>query len=175
MTEHPIFRDDADQLTMISAVLDAFPGQAGSPDIQVPIHPRVRQAWAKALIQRGLVLVPDLMQELPVADGSHPEAGYLQPMTWMKREDYEAQAAQATAAPADPNAPDPAEQQKRQAEDILRAVKPSLADQIAAMSDPEKRAAMAAMAEQIPQHMNNLRMAQEQIEKARARAEEGQE
>lgn len=169
MTDHPIFRDDADQLTMISAVLDAFPGQAGSPDVQVPIHPRVRQAWAKALIQRGLVLVPELMQELPVATGAHPEAGYLQPMEWVKRADYEAHAAQATAAPA--STP---EQQKRQAEDILRVVKPGMAEQIAAMSDPEKRAEMARMAEQIPQHMNNLRMAQEQIEKARQR-EAGQE
>ncbi|WP_029899519.1 hypothetical protein [Nocardia brasiliensis] len=169
MTEHPIFRDGGDQLTMLMALLDAFPGQAGNPDVLVPIHPRVRQAWAQALINRGVVVVPDLMTEMPVGTGEHPEAAaWLQPQQWVKREEYEQQAAaRAEAAPA--STP---EQQYTQAEQMLRAVKPSLADQIAAMTDPEQRAAMAAQLEKdIPRHIDVVRAAQEQLEKARRKAQ----
>ncbi|MFI6215627.1 hypothetical protein ACIBCD_26850 [Nocardia brasiliensis] len=167
MTEHPIFRDGGDQLTMLMALLDAFPGQAGNPDVLVPIHPRVRQAWAQALINRGIVVVPELMTELPVGTGEHPEAGWLQPQQWVKRAEYEQQlAAQAEVAP--PSTPD---QQYAQAEQMLRAVKPALADQIAAMSDPEQRAAMAArLKAEIPGHIDRVLAAQEQLAKARERA-----
>lgn len=165
--EHPIFRDDGDQLTMLTALLDAFPGQAGNPSVVVPIHPRAREAWAKTLIKRGIVVVPQLMEELPVATGAHPEAAWLQPMRWMKRADYEAQ--QADTAEASPG-------QREQARQMLAALDPDLEAKIAAMSDPEKRQAMADMATKIPEHLDRARQAQAQLDQAlaqRARTDGG--
>ncbi|MGV9818429.1 hypothetical protein [Nocardia xishanensis] len=168
MTDHPIFRPDGDQLTMLTALLDSFPGQSGAPDVLVPIHPRVRQAWARALIKRGVVVVPDLMRELPVPTGEHPEAGWLQPMQWVRREDYEQQRT-AQAAEAPPSTP---EQQTEQARQMLRAVKPSLLAQIDALKDPEARATMARRLEKdIPAHIDAVRAAQEQIDRARTKEE----
>lgn len=144
---HPIFHEDADQLTMWTAVLDAFPGQQGNPNVVVPIHPQVRQAWAKEIIARGGVIVPALMTKLPVSTGAHPEAGWLQPMDWVKREEYDAQcAAQAEAAASTSDAERQAAmaQQETQMKDALRATKPSLLHQIESLTDPEARAAMAA-------------------------------
>ncbi|MFR9767047.1 hypothetical protein [Nocardia sp. SC052] len=168
MFDHPTFRDDADQEAMLTALLDAFPGQSGNPDVLVPIHPSVRQAWARTLIRRGVVVVPELMKELPVPTGEHPEAGWLQPMEWMSREKYEehraAQAAEAeqAAAPTDPD-----EQREQQARQMLAAVKPSLLAQIDALTDPEQRAAMAARLEKnIPAHIDAVRAALDQIERA---------
>lgn len=166
LPEHPVFRPDGDQLTMLSALLDCFPGQAGNPDVLVPIHPRVRQAWAQTLIKRGIVVVPELMQELPVDTGAHPEAAWLQPQRWVSRAEYAEQvAAQQAAAPA--STP---EQQTEQAKAMLRAVKPSLLDQIEAMKDPAQREQMAArLAEQIPTHINAVNAALEQVERAKAK------
>lgn len=161
--DHPIFRDDGDQLTMLTALLDSFPGQSGNPDVVVPIHPRVRMDWAKQLIKRGVVVVPELMQELPVATGEHPEAAWLQPMEWVKKADY--QAKQAATPQSTP------EQQTGQMRQMLAALDPDLEAKIAAMSDPEKRQAMADMATKIPVHFDRLRMAQDAIEKARTQAE----
>ncbi|MBF6368432.1 hypothetical protein IU469_22300 [Nocardia puris] len=164
---HPLFHDDADQLEMIAAILDTFPGQAGNPELQVPIHPQVRRAWAAQMIRRGIVLVPALMEELPVAVGGHPEAGWLQPHQWLKRAQYERAQAAAAESGSTP------EQQKRQAEDMLRAIQPSLADRIAALTDPEQRAAMAAELEQkIPEAIDRVRAAEEHLARARSRAKE---
>ncbi|MBF6301161.1 hypothetical protein IU459_26985 [Nocardia amamiensis] len=163
---HPIFHDDGDQLTMLTALLDAFPGQAGNPNVLVPIHPRVRQAWAQTLIERGVVVVPELMRELPLETGEHPEAGWMAPRVWVKREEYAQQRA-AQAAEAPPSTP---EQQQEQARQMLRAVKPSLLDQIDALKDPQQRAAMAARLEKdIPAHIDAVNAALEQIERARAK------
>lgn len=164
--QHPVFYEGADQHEMITAILDAFPGVEGAPDVQVPIPSiKIRQAWAKQLIKRGLVLVPELMRELPVAISGHPEASWLQPMTWVSREDYAEQCATYEAeAPA--STP---EQQRTQAEQMLRAIKPSLADRIAAMSDVEKRAELAKMATEIPQHIDAVQAALDQLEQARAK------
>ncbi|MGY2036625.1 hypothetical protein ACW9HF_15190 [Nocardia gipuzkoensis] len=169
--QHPIFHDDADQLTMLTALLDSFPGQAGNPNVVVPIHPRVREVWAKKLMLRGIVVVPSLMQELPVPTGEHPEAGWLQPMQWMKRREYEEQRAAQAEEPAAPT-PERQEQREQQARQMLRVVKPSLLAQIDALTDPEQRAAMAARLEKdIPAHVDAVKAALEQIERARAKEE----
>ncbi|WP_029932507.1 hypothetical protein [Nocardia otitidiscaviarum] len=162
--EHPIFNDRAEQLTMLTALLDSFPGQEGAPDVRVPIHPRVRQAWAKELIKRGVVVVPDLMKQLPVPTGDHPEAGWLQPMEWVKREDYEARRAQTP--------PSSEEQQTGQMRQMLAVLDPDLEQKIRDMSDPEKREEMARMATQIPKHLDAVRAAMEHLQKTRTHREE---
>ncbi|MFC9892105.1 hypothetical protein ACFVMC_00285 [Nocardia sp. NPDC127579] len=172
---HPIFHAEADQLAMLAALLDAFPGQQGNPHVLVPIHPRVRRAWAEQLIARGVVVVPELMKQLPVATGEHPEATWLQPMEWVNRAEYEARlAAQAEAAAYAPaEKADAIAQQEAQMKDVLRATKPSLLEQIEALTDPEARAAMAARLEpEIPKHINAIQAAVEQIERARAETAE---
>lgn len=168
--EHPIFHEGADQLTMVTAILDSFPGQRGNPDVVVPIHPQVREDWAKEVIARGVVIVPSLMQKLPVPTGDHPEAGWLQPVVWMNRADYQAfraaQAESASAAPAEQVGV--TSQQEAQMKDALRAIKPSLLNQIESMSDPDARAAMAArLAPDIPRHFDAVNAAIEQIEHAK--------
>lgn len=165
MPEHPIFHDGADQLVMLTNLLDSFPGQKGNPDVRVPIHPRVREAWAKELIKRGVVVLPELMKELPVPAGDHPEAGWLQPMRWIKKADWERLAEQEAS-------PETAGRQQEQARQMLAAIDPDLEAKIAAMSDPEKRAEMARMATEVPRHLDAVRLAQEHIEKARRSAKE---
>lgn len=161
---HQIFRADGDQLEMLTAILDAFPGQAGNPDVVVPIHPRVRGEWAKVLIRRGVVVVPELMRELPMPTGDHPEAGWLQPMEWVGRAEYAERSAARAAAPSGSSA----EQQVEQAKAMLRAVKPDLLDQIEALKDPEQRAAMAArLKAQIPAHVDAVAAALAQVERTK--------
>ncbi|MFI2561509.1 phage gene 29 protein family protein [Nocardia farcinica] len=157
--EHPIFREGGDQEEMLTALLDAFPGQPGAPDVMVPIHPRIRPAWAKALLARGVRVHPELMDELPVVSTDHPEAGWLQPMAWVSRAKY---AEQQSAAPA--STP---EQQKAQMEQMLQALDPHLAEKIAAMSDAERRAEMAAMAAKIPHHIAAVADLHQRVEAAR--------
>lgn len=163
--EHPIFHDDGDQEAMLAAILDALPAQAGAPGgTRVPIHPRMRLAWAKELIeQRGVVVVPSLMKKVPVLVGDHPEAGWMQPTEWVSREDYEQHRA---TQPDPPSAEQRTTQLETQARDILRAAKPSLLDQIDALKDPEARARMAErLKPQAAEALNAVEAALDQVDR----------
>ncbi|RBO87019.1 hypothetical protein [Nocardia puris] len=166
---HPVFYQGADQLTMLTAILDAFPGQ--NDGVLVPIHPRVREKWARALLRRGVRLHPDAMEELPIASTDHPEAGWLAPQTWVSRAKYEA-AHQATAdaattqgAAAAPTGDARTAEQLRQ---MLAAVDPAMERRITTTTDPELRAQMAAeAAAAIPEYLAAIRDLTNKAEAAR--------
>lgn len=150
MTEaQSIFGEDASQLDMLVQLLDAFPGQ--NEHVIVPIPPKARLPWAKALLKRGVRVHPELMEELP-APNDRPDAGsWMTPHTWVSREEYEKQ-----------TRPTP-EQQQEQMSAMLTALDPQMAERIAAMSDAEKRAEMAEQATKIPAVIEGLAQLREQF------------
>lgn len=158
MTPEELFGPGATQVDMLAMVLDAFPGHRDG--VMVPIHVKVRRGWAEQLIRRGVRIDPELMEEFPVP-GDHPEAGPLNPTRWVKRPEFDEYAKnRPTAAQA--------EQQLR---NLLRVIDPGRLSHIDAMSDPEKREALAKQAPQIGDLVQELRQASALIAEQQAAAE----
>ncbi|MBF6328726.1 hypothetical protein [Nocardia transvalensis] len=143
--EHPVFHDGADQLVMLIALLDAFPGQRDG--VLVPIHPKARGPWAEVLYRRGVRVHPELMEELPVSAGDHPEAAWLNPSAWVPRSEFAQQQAPTASS---------SEQHREQMCQMLQALDPKLAARIDAMTDDERRAARAAQAPLVPEAIEQL-------------------
>jgi len=142
--DHPIFNDDAEQLAMLIGVLDAFPGHRDG--VLVPIHPKARGPWAEALLKRGVRVHPELMEELPVA-GDHPEAAWMNPPRWVKREKYVEEQDAAASTP---------EQQMAVMQQLLQALKPDLAKQIESMTPEQREQARQEQAAQFPVYLAQL-------------------
>ncbi len=99
--------------------------------IPVPIPPKSVPVWSKLLYDLGFRHHPDEQRLFPVAS-QHPGLGWLSPITWVERAEYD----QRTAETAE------------KAENLRRAVadNPDMAAMFAAMADPEKRAQLAQQA-----------------------------
>lgn len=148
--EHPIFREGTDQLVMLIALLDAMPTQMEG--VLVPIHPKIRKPWAEELLRRGVRVHPELMEKLPVSGGDHPEAAWMNPSSWVKREDYIAR--QVEDGPG-------TEQQREQFLQMLQAIDPGRAARIEAMTPEERSAEAAAMSPHMPEVLERLHAAGE--------------
>lgn len=142
---HPIFREGGDQLTMLMTILDAMPTQLDG--VMTGVFPSVRKKWAEQLIRRGVVVDVTRMQELPAAGGDHPEAGWLNPTSWLPVAEY----AKRQAA-GSPDTVAHTEQMRA----MLEAIDPDRAARIGAMSPEEKAAEAARLAPEIPQEIERL-------------------
>lgn len=164
--QHPIFNENSSQLAMLIGVLDSFPGHRDG--VQVGIHPKAREPWARQLLARGVRVHPELMEQLPVA-GEHPEAAWMNPSQWVARAKYpEAQEAAASTP----------EQQAEQMRMMLNALNPGELARIERMTPEEREQERERLAQQLPTaiaHMHGVgRQFIEQQQKAAKQAQEEQ-
>lgn len=99
----------------------------------VPIPPKVVPSWSEFLTALGLVYDPDRQTLYPIVDHERAPMGWLAPVRWVTRKEYEEHEAKRAGKTADLEA-------------TLQRLNPDLAQRIADMTDPEKRDAMAAQA-----------------------------
>lgn len=145
--QHPIFNENSSQLAMLIGVLDAFPGHRDG--VQVPIHPKAREPWAKALLARGVRVHPELMEQLPVA-GDHPEAAWMNPQKWVPKAEYAETQEAAASTP---------EQHREQMRQMLYALNPAELARIEQMSPEEREQERERLAQQLPNaiaHMHEI-------------------
>lgn len=117
----------------------------------VAIPPMVVPEWSKQLHALGFRHDPDQQTLFPIA-GEQPGMGWMSPIQWVSREKYDEHlAAKEPAKDVDLNS-------------LLAAVDPDLAQKIAAMSDVEKREAMAEQAAKIPGVIEGLAQMRKQFE-----------
>ncbi|RJO74178.1 DUF2744 domain-containing protein [Nocardia panacis] len=136
MTDAPVgFEgiDMSDPYQALAWALGSMPShQTGG--IPVPIPPKVVPAWSKFLTDLGLEYNPAKQRLFPITS-ANPDMGWLSPVQWVNREEYDRHQAekQAKADGID-------------LEQMLATFNPGLAQRIADMTDVEKRDAMAAQA-----------------------------
>ncbi|WP_280393377.1 hypothetical protein [Nocardia wallacei] len=157
--EHPIFREGADQLVMLIALLDAMPTQMDG--VMVPIHPKIRKPWAEELLARGVRVHPELMEKLPATGGDHPEAAWMNPTAWVNRSEYTARQTEHGPGTA---------QQVEQLRQMLQAIDPDRAARIDAMTPEERKAEAATMAPHMPETIQRLHAAGEEFIRQQAAA-----
>lgn len=102
--------------------------QAGG--MPVPIPPKIVPDWSEFLHKLGFRHHPDEQTLFPIT-GEQTGMGWLAPIRFVGRDEYDKHVAAREGKLADLAA-------------AAEKINPGLAAQIAAMSDPEKRAAMAA-------------------------------
>jgi hypothetical protein len=102
--------------------------QAGG--MPVPIPPKIVPDWSKFLYDLGFRHHPEEQTLFPIT-GEQTHMAWLMPVRFVSREEYDKHVAAREGKLADLAA-------------AAEAMNPGLAEQVAAMSDPERRAAMAA-------------------------------
>ncbi|MEV4155405.1 hypothetical protein AB0J48_20480 [Nocardia salmonicida] len=124
--------DMSDPKQALAWALGAMPSHQpnGQP---VPIPPKVVPSWSEFLTALGLVYDPSRQTLFPIVDEARAPLGWLAPVTWVTAEEYEQHEAKRAGKVADMEA-------------TLQKLNPGLAQQIADMTDPEKRDAMASQA-----------------------------
>lgn len=124
--------DMSDPKQALAWALSSMPSHqtGGQP---VPIPPKTVPAWSEFLSALGLVYDPARQTLFPVVDQERAPLGWLAPVQWVTKEKYEEYEAKRAGKVADMEA-------------TLQKLNPGLAQQIADMTDPEKRDAMASQA-----------------------------
>lgn len=130
--------------------MSSMPSHNGGQPIAIP--PKAIPEWSKMLYALGFRHHPDEQTLFPVAS-EQPGMGWLSPVQWVSREEYDKHEANraAKAEGLDLN-------------NVLAAVNPDLAQRLADMSDLQKRDAMAAEAARL----GNLVGRMQEIRKANA-------
>ena len=124
--------DMSDPQQALAWALGSMPShQPGGQPVGIP--PKVVPAWSDFLTKLGLVYDPSRQVLFPVVDDKPNPMGWLSPVQWVSREEYDKHEAARAGRVADMEA-------------ALQRMDPGLAQRIADMTDPEKRDAMAAQA-----------------------------
>lgn len=116
----------------------------------VAIPPLVVPEWSKFLHALGFRHDPEHQTLFPITS-EQPGMGWLSPVRWVSREEYDKHQGTKPAREVDLNA-------------MLAAINPELAQTIDGMSDAEKREAMAEQAAKIPGVIEGLAQMRKQFE-----------